>query len=158
MAARREGFMGSTPATMLGLMLLPFTALAQSPGSPVVAASSRDTVPAVSARHTVFQGNAVRGVNQGSLNEGTLGGPTAGVHGSSPAGRVGVMGESNGGVGVHGTVKGNRGAGVLATAEGIGGTALQINNGAIRVGGGGIASRNKPLFIHQATKGKARTA
>ena len=59
---------------------------------------------------------------------------TAGVFGRSDS-SIGVVGGSNGGIGVQGHAVAATGVGVQAHHV-AGGTALEINNGAIKVGGG----------------------
>ena len=97
----------------------------------------------------------VRGMNNGTgFNSfGVIGyqaGSGKGVYGETPSG-FGVYGfasePDNGGVGVRGITLGNSGAGVEANYAGTGlGTALKIDNGAIKISG-----TNRAAFVHTAT-------
>ncbi|MFN8299553.1 MAG: hypothetical protein U0T75_10630 [Chitinophagales bacterium] len=98
---------------------------------------------------------AVRGVNHGTagLGIGVVGyqdGSGWGVYGETPSG-IGVYGitTANTGtaVGVRGETYSTTGVGVVAKYSGTGvGTALEINNGGIKVSG-----TNKAAFVHTAT-------
>ncbi|RYU95145.1 DUF7452 domain-containing protein [Emticicia agri] len=97
----------------------------------------------------------VRGINNGTgfSSVGVIGyqaGSGRGVYGETPSG-FGVYGfasePDHAGVGVKGATLGNYGAGVEAAYSGTGvGTALQIDNGTIKVSGS-----NRAAFVHTAT-------
>ena len=63
-----------------------------------------------------------------------------------------VLGKTQSGSGVLGLATASNGAGVWAYGSGITGTALQIQNGAIKVVNAGIGT-STPVFIHRATPG-----
>jgi len=79
--------------------------------------------------------------------------PTSGtgVQGQSTIG-TGVRGFSTSGVGVEGRTISVSGVGVIARGSGASGTALQIQNGAIKVLGAGSGT-STPVFTQQATAG-----
>ncbi len=89
----------------------------------------------------------VRGINNGT------GGLGIGVWGSQDGSGWGVYGEVAGdGRGVYGSASGGGGVGVYARGGGATGTALAVDEGAIRVVGAGPGT-DTTVFVHQATAG-----
>jgi hypothetical protein len=120
-------------------------ALSLKPGASIIGDPS--TTTALFVESTALGGNGIIGRdNNGSS--------AYGVWGESVSGR-GLVGNTVSGYGVLGYSTGS-GTGVRADGNGSATTALEINNGAIKVSGAGVGT-STAAFIHQAAGGSYRT-
>ena len=165
--------LASSPYALNSVRLqLPFPGSATSSGS-LIGITNLGTGPALQGQSNSAAANsaAIRGILGGSAangsagvrGEGTTGNPnTVGVWGSHAGSGTGVFGLSTAGFGVGGTTNGGGAAGVFgystvgssagvkAQNTNVTGTALEIQQGAIKVTGAGVGT-STPVFIHAVT-------